>query len=39
MFDGPLELLGSHQDLTEYGVDASLATVEACGSNNGVLIA
>lgn len=38
MLDGPLELLGGHQDLAEDGVDASLATVQTCGSNDGVLI-
>ena len=38
MLDSPLELLSSHQDLTEDGVDTSLATVQTCGSNNGILV-
>jgi hypothetical protein len=38
MLDSPLELLSGHQDLAEYGVDASLARIETCGSNDGVLV-
>jgi hypothetical protein len=38
MLDGPLELLGSDQDLAENGIDSSLATVQARCSNDGVLV-
>ena len=38
MLDGPLELLGSNQDLAKDGIDAGLATVEARCSNNCVLV-
>jgi hypothetical protein len=38
MLDSPLELLSSNQDLAENGIDSGLATVEACCSNNCVLV-
>lgn len=38
MFDSPLELLSGHQDLAKDGIDASLAAIETCGSNNGILV-
>ena len=38
MLDGPLELLGGNQNLAEDGIDSSLPTVEACCSNDSVLI-
>lgn len=39
MFDGPLELLGGDQDFTKDGIHTSLATIQACSSNDGILIA
>jgi len=38
MLDGPLEFLSGYQDLAEDGVDASLARIETCSSNDGVLV-
>jgi len=38
MLNSPLELLSSNQDLAENGIDSGLATVEACCSNNCVLV-
>lgn len=38
MLNSPLELLSSNQYLAENGIDSGLATVEACCSNNCVLV-
>jgi len=38
MVDRPLQLLGRDQDLAEDGVDASLAAVQTCCSDDGVLV-